>query len=452
MSKERKTVEQTENMIEFEKVSRRIAEETTKTVMESIRSKLSVDPRTNHIQNSKKEIESISREATMEAEKRWRSLLQEELSAGRLPVFSQQRTVRDALNRFTREDLKELANDCGYHVKLEKKSEMVHKVSERLLEPKTMRGILLDFSEEELDVFEKAIHAKTLLLNESDQQAMRWFDNYGYAIVTENFASVCQDAAAAYQELVKNGFREEHLKMRWADQCLDCSDLIHGVAPIWVLDKMYRKCPDFEAKQGDFLTAFYAIPEFKRLYCMKEGLVFRTYLLEGEQYADLLKEQRDVTYYIPSSGEIEEYAENGFVQKQKEIQKAKNFFVESTGMDEEQALSICGMVVSMIRAGMPPSKCLSELEDQEISFNFQQKQKFVELFTDLNNHSRMWELKGHTPDEMISRELAGREKQSTIVPIVSLAAKTNKIYPNDLCPCGSGKKYKKCCGRNDGAK
>ena len=22
-----------------------------------------------------------------------------------------------------------------------------------------------------------------------------------------------------------------------------------------------------------------------------------------------------------------------------------------------------------------------------------------------------------------------------------------KIYPNDLCPCGSGKKYKKCCGR-----
>ncbi|MFR8386552.1 MAG: SEC-C metal-binding domain-containing protein, partial [Blautia massiliensis (ex Durand et al. 2017)] len=20
-------------------------------------------------------------------------------------------------------------------------------------------------------------------------------------------------------------------------------------------------------------------------------------------------------------------------------------------------------------------------------------------------------------------------------------------YPNDPCPCGSGKKYKKCCGR-----
>ena len=28
-----------------------------------------------------------------------------------------------------------------------------------------------------------------------------------------------------------------------------------------------------------------------------------------------------------------------------------------------------------------------------------------------------------------------------------------KIYPNELCPCGSGKKYKKCCGgkQNGGA-
>jgi uncharacterized protein YchJ len=26
--------------------------------------------------------------------------------------------------------------------------------------------------------------------------------------------------------------------------------------------------------------------------------------------------------------------------------------------------------------------------------------------------------------------------------------KDKKIYPNDPCPCGSGKKYKKCCGKN----
>ena len=35
---------------------------------------------------------------------------------------------------------------------------------------------------------------------------------------------------------------------------------------------------------------------------------------------------------------------------------------------------------------------------------------------------------------------AEREYQETVV-------KPKKIYPNDPCPCGSGKKYKKCCGR-----
>ncbi len=33
------------------------------------------------------------------------------------------------------------------------------------------------------------------------------------------------------------------------------------------------------------------------------------------------------------------------------------------------------------------------------------------------------------------------QKQSGIVK------KDKKVYPNDPCPCGSGKKYKKCCGR-----
>lgn len=31
--------------------------------------------------------------------------------------------------------------------------------------------------------------------------------------------------------------------------------------------------------------------------------------------------------------------------------------------------------------------------------------------------------------------------------IIRTALNGKKIYPNDPCPCGSGKKYKKCCGR-----
>lgn len=40
------------------------------------------------------------------------------------------------------------------------------------------------------------------------------------------------------------------------------------------------------------------------------------------------------------------------------------------------------------------------------------------------------------------KELYKEQKSSTTV------VKDKKVYPNDPCPCGSGKKYKKCCGRN----
>lgn len=38
-------------------------------------------------------------------------------------------------------------------------------------------------------------------------------------------------------------------------------------------------------------------------------------------------------------------------------------------------------------------------------------------------------------------------RQETFMAGTRTIKKSKKIYPNDSCPCGSGKKYKKCCGR-----
>lgn len=41
------------------------------------------------------------------------------------------------------------------------------------------------------------------------------------------------------------------------------------------------------------------------------------------------------------------------------------------------------------------------------------------------------------------KKLYREQKVSTTI------VKGDKVYPNDPCPCGSGKKYKKCCGKNN---
>lgn len=44
-------------------------------------------------------------------------------------------------------------------------------------------------------------------------------------------------------------------------------------------------------------------------------------------------------------------------------------------------------------------------------------------------------------DEDTRKVLYKEQKSSTTI------IKEQKVYPNDPCPCGSGKKYKKCCGK-----
>ncbi len=46
----------------------------------------------------------------------------------------------------------------------------------------------------------------------------------------------------------------------------------------------------------------------------------------------------------------------------------------------------------------------------------------------LQNNTRMWNNNGYTPLEL-----------------GEIRANTHKVGRNDPCPCGSGKKYKKCC-------
>ena len=45
-------------------------------------------------------------------------------------------------------------------------------------------------------------------------------------------------------------------------------------------------------------------------------------------------------------------------------------------------------------------------------------------------------------DEETRKALYKEQKSSTTI------VKDKKVHPNDPCPCGSGKKYKKCCGKN----
>ena len=81
------------------------------------------------------------------------------------------------------------------------------------------------------------------------------------------------------------------------------------------------------------------------------------------------------------------------------------------------------------------------MEKHNLIFNGEkQAQKFFDLLMLASNNTRTWENKGHTPQE-ISNILASKRPKEPVIH------QPKKVGPNQPCPCGSGKKYKKCCAR-----
>ena len=76
-------------------------------------------------------------------------------------------------------------------------------------------------------------------------------------------------------------------------------------------------------------------------------------------------------------------------------------------------------------------------------------QAFFNLLVEARNNTRMWCNKGYSPNEMHAL-FESRSPQNEPRPMILQEKK--KIGPNDPCPCGSGKKYKKCCYLTEKAK
>ena len=69
--------------------------------------------------------------------------------------------------------------------------------------------------------------------------------------------------------------------------------------------------------------------------------------------------------------------------------------------------------------------------------NLPDSDKFVRLILDMDNNQRKWVLRGNKAIDVFGNE----DHEPPQIPF------SQKIGRNDECPCGSGKKYKKCCGQ-----
>ncbi|MOA02693.1 hypothetical protein D3C78_1221590 [compost metagenome] len=99
---------------------------------------------------------------------------------------------------------------------------------------------------------------------------------------------------------------------------------------------------------------------------------------------------------------------------------------------------------------LPLQGLMNEFDRRSLVFEDpKQAQQVIDLVTEVYNHTRVWSNCGHTPSEI--RAFTGQPRLQPTSPVTPAKgdkpAQARKIGRNEPCPCGSGLKYKKCCGK-----
>ena len=135
-----------------------------------------------------------------------------------------------------------------------------------------------------------------------------------------------------------------------------------------------------------------------------------------------------------------------FVEAYPAFQELLEVFQTNWELDRQVARELAAYSVEMIRNDKDVSLLLQEWGEALEFPSMEVVQGLTKALISLHNETPLWVLKGHAPQEL--RLQGVEDRHLDLVKKKEPVVNTNKIGRNELCPCGSGKKYKKCCGAN----
>lgn len=172
-------------------------------------------------------------------------------------------------------------------------------------------------------------------------------------------------------------------------------------------------------------------------------------VISPEDIIDEIEMRSNVDYYFPRKKEIL-YAGSNQLEKLNSVQrKFKKMLISDFSISEPKADDILWEMMLDIKNDFSSMSMLQDFASRYEFKNDKQTDEFVSQLNDLHNNTRMWILKGHTPEELFEEErkhLQPLPKNSRDGSVgEQTVVKGEQFGRNDPCPCGSGKKYKKCC-------
>lgn len=417
--------------------------------------------------------------------------------------------LKERLKKYKRQQLLDYARDLELKkCSRLRKDDLIKLIVECFCTEEMLRSRMACLTNEQMSLFRRACDTpQDVSINDViDGMLLCRFWLGDFEEITDKFC-VFEEVAETFKKIDDETFRIDQRKKGWMMKCIQFFIDFYGIAPLEVIYKLYKlKVKDtidemiilLDEMPIDILEScvfpmrsigIQDWPKNDPIYSSK-GLLIHISLLEDDELDYLLDCQIGKEFYIPSVQQIEEISRLGYEASAIAYKKLEKFFIKKMHMSYEQAEIWCVRTWANNYDAETPEDVINEMTESGIVIKDErQMEELVDLLIDTYNNTRMKENRGYKPNELANMESRRFARgMPTIVPGSSHAAELlreaepqletigipidldenadtitdmmfsdelsgkpvrvkKKIYPNDPCPCGSGKKYKKCCGK-----
>lgn len=380
-------------------------------------------------------------------------------------------TLNEMLKLYTVEKLKRIIRAAGvYGYSKLRKAQLIELVILIMQETDYLQMCFLVASDTEIKDFELAINTQVV----PDKLSCR----YSYWVSVGLAMEICDEEICVPIEIeekykrIKADKTYHKVRKRFGiidDYALACTNLYSIIEIDKFMDIINsQNKPAFDM---DEVVGYLFLRGLNRgfdMYFYMDDYIMHEYygydFLEGtDDYECMLSKQENKPYYIPPKERLLRYTDELYFERDQSFNNMLTFMKNNMGIDHEDALGYCSEMKLNIREGCMPGEVINGICDMGVSFKDElQMQAFMVHFMELYNNTRIWENRGYTPKELLRINQRKHNVASNKViqfpfavppntirmPEPEEAMSVGKIGRNEPCPCGSGKKYKNCCGKN----
>ncbi|WP_284237931.1 YecA family protein [Paenibacillus glycanilyticus] len=257
-----------------------------------------------------------------------------------------------------------------------------------------------------------------------------------------------EEVKTAYADVALPTLLKERERCQQVNAYILAAMNLYGVCSFEQLIKIYNEQNEDGLDEAELIRICVMFARREQSWHVDGGMLIADYFDEDnqEELDGLLASVANKPYYVPDKQEYLKYAVYGYYEETPQLAGLEQYILQYLCEDKGLVQNLVSEIQFHCSMAKPIEEILMGFEEHGIELPAgDQLQMIVHLVINVYNNTRMWSNAGFKPVELGGGSPSA-DPLRNVVPAKPQQAVSTKIGRNEPCPCGSGKKYKKCCG------